>query len=351
MYAQVNQHDVDFDDVDSLHTKALTITEIPPHKKDHTSIDIINSNTGNNATAEKKDLKSLLNGLSTSTKGGSTKKVGPHSLDDGCSGYSLPIFVLCLFVASYCLVTFTIVPFAFSTALISFVNWLAFSAVVALFMYCFYKAVTTPGGSVPREAPWVGETAAAHMDVKRFCATCQVYRPPRTHHCKDTDRCVLRMDHHCVWVNNTVGFHNHKYFMCFVFWAVIVIIHFYVLSGFGVYYHSVHMNEGFSIFTFIFTLMFNVVLFPVFLVASIFCFYTFYLLAANKTTLEDYQYERMASTSEYRDKKHNLNIYDVGTLENINSFLGPNPLLWFIPIPNYGGDGVSFKTNTTPSKV
>ena len=38
----------------------------------------------------------------------------------------------------------------------------------------------------------------------RFCQKCDRHKPPRAHHCRVCKHCVLRMDHHCPWINNCV---------------------------------------------------------------------------------------------------------------------------------------------------
>jgi len=46
-----------------------------------------------------------------------------------------------------------------------------------------------------------------------YCKKCDLPRPERAHHCLLCEVCVLRMDHHCPWINNCVGYRNHKFFL------------------------------------------------------------------------------------------------------------------------------------------
>merc|ERR1712226_1409833 len=52
--------------------------------------------------------------------------------------------------------------------------------------------------------------------LNRLCHTCRLVKPPRTKHCKITNRCVRHFDHYCPYVYNTIGFKNRHYFAGFV---------------------------------------------------------------------------------------------------------------------------------------
>lgn len=43
----------------------------------------------------------------------------------------------------------------------------------------------------------------------QFCSVCEGYKAPRSHHCRKCGRCVMKMDHHCPWLNTV---HEIVYF-------------------------------------------------------------------------------------------------------------------------------------------
>ncbi|KAF8354658.1 dhhc-9 [Pristionchus pacificus] len=71
-------------------------------------------------------------------------------------------------------------------------------------MYHYYKARTIAPIHVPGK------------DHERWCFKCEHRKTIRTHHCGICQRCVLGMDHHCIWINQCVGSHNHRHFFLFI---------------------------------------------------------------------------------------------------------------------------------------
>ena len=73
---------------------------------------------------------------------------------------------------------------------------------------------TTASASVQRKTTIV-ETNIGR-ETFTWCRSCELWRPPKSHHCSDCGHCVLGFDHHCPFVNNCVGVRNHGYFMGFL---------------------------------------------------------------------------------------------------------------------------------------
>lgn len=63
---------------------------------------------------------------------------------------------------------------------------------------------------------------------KNWCPVCRVVRPPRAGHCRICGMCVLRLDHHCVWINSCVGQANHLSFL-------LTLIFFLLTSVYGIF--------------------------------------------------------------------------------------------------------------------
>ena len=58
-------------------------------------------------------------------------------------------------------------------------------------------------------------------DPELYCNKCHNNRPPRAHHCRVCKKCTLKMDHHCHWIANCVGYYNQKNFYQFLFYSTI----------------------------------------------------------------------------------------------------------------------------------
>lgn len=66
---------------------------------------------------------------------------------------------------------------------------------------------------------------AEKKPIPRICKRCKTVKPINAHHCSSCGRCIIRMDHHCPWVNNCVAIMNQKYFLLFLLYTFLCCVY------------------------------------------------------------------------------------------------------------------------------
>lgn len=97
------------------------------------------------------------------------------------------------------------------------VNFILFFCLSGSTLFHFISAIYEGPGFLPLQ--WKPENLQ-DTQFLQFCTICQGYKAPRSHHCRKCGRCVMKMDHHCPWINNCVGHYNHGHFTAFLASAV-----------------------------------------------------------------------------------------------------------------------------------
>ncbi|CAL4122545.1 unnamed protein product, partial [Meganyctiphanes norvegica] len=90
----------------------------------------------------------------------------------------------------------------------------SFTSSAMLTLYFFLQAAYSGPGNMP--SGW---------KPKKFVVTCpnasMACQSSEPYFCLNGGACVMKMDHHCPWINNCVGHFNHSSFTLFLFWAVV----------------------------------------------------------------------------------------------------------------------------------
>jgi hypothetical protein len=164
---------------------------------------------------------------------------------DPCGFTCLIMTYGAVFYADYVVVRWIVLQ-TMSASLWGAFNVVLFNMVIFMLLWAHTRAVFSDPGIVPlpqnridfsdvhsgRQSKKIkskdggGELSPPEEDWT-ICARCEMYRPPRAHHCRICKRCIRKMDHHCPWINNCVGEWNQKYFLQFLFYVG-------VLSGYSI---------------------------------------------------------------------------------------------------------------------
>lgn len=171
----------------------------------------------------------------------------------------------------------------------------------------------------------------------QYCTACEGYKAPRSHHCRKCGRCVLKMDHHCPWINNCVGWGNHAHFTAFLMFAVLGCAQAFVEIGCSMYralytrggdlayyhYHNqhgahiqlppqVHMSlAGLCMSLFAFALSLSVVI-----AVGTLLFFQIRAIVTNRTGIEDWVLEKAIHRRKDAPQKF-IFPYSLGVKRNI----------------------------------
>jgi len=229
-------------------------------------------------------------------------------------------------------------------------------SLTAMFLICFVRCLLGEPGSVPDEPEWMlgakGGSSTEHsvLELKgstgdrRFCKWCQKYKPDRCHHCRICKCCILRMDHHCPWIMNCVGFRNHKYFFLLVVYAVLNCS--YIMHTLRESVQRAVEEETPSAHRFLLVLGFVLAGIMGALMGAFLAFHT-WLMFRGMTTIE--YCEKVLGGQSHSGAPGSRGVsYNLGLWLNVKAVLGNNPLLWCLPVSPPEGSGISFPSADQP---
>ncbi|XP_019189303.1 PREDICTED: probable protein S-acyltransferase 14 [Ipomoea nil] len=212
-----------------------------------------------------------------------------------------------------------------------------FHCLLVMLLWSYFSVVFTDPGIVPpnwrpaldeergdTDPLTASEFGSSPADLPRsrirFCRKCNQMKPPRCHHCSVCGRCVLKMDHHCVWVVNCVGALNYKYFLLFLFYTFLetTLVTLSLLPDFIAFFTDGEIpgtpgTLATTFLAFVLNLAFAL---------SVLGFLILHmsLVSGNTTTIEAYEKK---TTPKWR--------YDLGRKRNFEQVFGMDRRYWFIP--------------------
>jgi len=90
--------------------------------------------------------------------------------------------------------------------------------VYATCLTTFYLACTVPAGTIDAGNLEAQETFPYDnvLFSSKICTRTNVRKLARSKFCKMSNRHIPRFDHFCVWLNQSVGYHNYRFFLLFL---------------------------------------------------------------------------------------------------------------------------------------
>jgi len=237
---------------------------------------------------------------------------------------------------------------------------LFFFFVTFLLLICYVRSILEHPGEIPDNDPMWQYTGDGRGDAyqlasmnlqevkksgdRRHCKWCGKYKPDRCHHCRVCRTCILKMDHHCPWIYNCVGFKNYKYFFLLLLYSCID-LHLIMWSMVESVVRSWDVDTPFATMFFV---LFGETLsiFLGILLTTFFGFHIWLMLKA-MTTIEFCEKKMPKGGKQEAAAQDQNSVYDLGACGNVRAVLGPNPCMWFVPAAPPIGDGLNYVTPET----
>mmetsp|Transcript_50510 Transcript_50510/g.110495 ORF Transcript_50510/g.110495 Transcript_50510/m.110495 type:complete len:334 (-) Transcript_50510:115-1116(-) len=236
------------------------------------------------------------------------------------------------------------------------VQFSVFVFLAILWVICYVRAVLTLPGTIPNTDDWTAD-GSAHKDQealnslniekkrtgeRRQCKWCSnKYKPDRCHHCRICRMCILKMDHHCPWIYNCVGYRNHKYFFLLLLYSCLA-LHLVIWTMWETARDALVLN--YSFFT-MFVLLFgeSLAVFLGILLTGFFGFHIWLMLRA-MTTIEFCEKSSKRVRGEFPASAYKKSSW-VGDIQEV---LGKDFVLWLLPVTDLPPDGgLTFVSETT----
>lgn len=282
-----------------------------------------------------------------------------------CVKFIPVLFILSIFLWSYYAYVFQLCILYVQTVYGQIFMLLFYHILFFMFLWAYWQTIFTPIRTVPSKfhippsevdrlsradsqetQKQILETFAKDLPISnrtitgtvRYCYKCMLIKPDRAHHCSVCGTCVLKMDHHCPWVNSCVNFSNYKFFILFLGYALLYCIYISLTSlKYFILFWEGKLDGGMGRFHILF-LFFVSVMFAVSLV-SLFG-YHLYLVALNRTTLEAFR------APIFRVGGPDKNGYHLGHYNNFQEVFGDDWKVWFLPVFSSLGDGLVYPTHS-----
>jgi len=238
-----------------------------------------------------------------------------------------------------------------------------FHLLTALLVLCYIRSIMTHPGEIPDNDPqWefipsdsrvpmqkqLATMEAIAMNLqetkrsgnRRNCKWCNKFKPDRAHHCRICRTCILKMDHHCPWIYNCVGFRNHKYFFLLLFYSVADL--WLIVANLTM---SVRLcvAEPDTPLVIMFLTLFGWTLasFLGILATLFWCFHV-WLAAKAMTTVEFCEKHLPKKKAGDKSASFDNSVYNLGLCGNFKATLGDNPFCILLPLCPPSGAGLDF---------